>query len=292
LLSIVVVALIALLTAVGVLARRTSLQLSEIDGEPVARRSSGLSWITIGVSLSTLALFGAMAWNAYTMAAINKPPVAPAVTLEVTGHQWWWAFRYKSDRPGEIFDTANEAHIPVGAPVRLEVRTEDVIHSFWIPALGDKLDLIPGQTNVTWFQAEKPGVYRGQCAEYCGRQHAHMAIAVVADPPEKFREWREAQIRPAQKPGPQLAAGALLFTTRCGACHTVRGGLAGGRLGPDLTHVASRGAIAANTLTNTKANLTGWIADPQRVKPGAKMPTLDLAASELNAIRDYLESLN
>jgi cytochrome c oxidase subunit II len=292
LLSIVVVALVALLTAAGVLARRTSLPVSEIGEEPIVRRGGGLSWITIGVSLSTLALFGAMAWNAYTMAAINRPPIAPAVTIEVTGHQWWWAFRYESDTPGEVFDTANEAHVPVGAPVRLEVRTEDVIHSFWIPALGDKIDLIPGQTNVTWFQADRPGVYRGQCAEYCGRQHAHMAIVVVADPPEKFRSWRDAQTRPAPKPKQELAAGAALFTARCGACHMVRGGLAGGRLGPDLTHVASRGAIAADTLTNTKANLSGWIADPQGMKPGAKMPTLDLPAPELNAIRDYLESLN
>jgi cytochrome c oxidase subunit II len=291
LLSIAVVALIALLTAAGVLARRTSLDAADIGREPIVRRGGGLSWITIGVSLSTLALFGAMAWNAYTMAAINKPPRDPAVTIEVVGHQWWWAFRYKSDKPLEVFDTANEAHVPVGEPVRLEVRTDDVIHSFWIPALGDKIDLIPGQTNVTWFQADRPGVFRGQCAEYCGRQHAHMAIAVVAEPAEKFRQWREAQIRPAAKPSSALAAGADLFTARCGACHTVRGALAGGRLGPDLTHIASRGAIAANTLTNTKANLSGWIADPQRIKPGARMPTLELAAGDFNAIRDYLESL-
>jgi cytochrome c oxidase subunit 2 len=290
-LSIAVVAIIALLTAAGVTMRRTSLAAEDAKREPVLRPSGGLSWITVGVALSTLALFASMAWNAYTMAAVNRPPRAPALTIEVIGHQWWWQFRYKSDDPAQTFETANEAHIPIGAPVRLEVRTQDVIHSFWIPALGEKIDLIPSQTNVTWFEAEKPGVYRGQCAEYCGQQHAHMAIAVVAETPEAFQAWRVAQLHPAEAQQGGLIEGEALFQARCSACHTVRGTLAGGKLGPDLTHVASRLGIAANTLQNTTATLSGWIADPQRIKPGNKMPTLDLRASELGAIRRYVQSL-
>jgi cytochrome c oxidase subunit 2 len=290
-LSIAVVAIIALLTAAGVTMRRTSLAAEDAKREPVLRPSGGLSWITVGVALSTLALFASMAWNAYTMATVNRPPRAPALTIEVIGHQWWWQFRYKSDDPAQTFETANEAHIPIGAPVRLEVRTQDVIHSFWIPALGEKIDLIPSQTNVTWFEAEKPGVYRGQCAEYCGQQHAHMAIAVVAETPEAFQAWRVAQLHPAEAQQGGLIEGEALFQARCSACHTVRGTLAGGKLGPDLTHVASRLGIAANTLQNTTATLSGWIADPQRIKPGNKMPTLDLQASELGAIRRYVQSL-
>lgn len=290
-LSIAVVAIIALLTAAGVAIRRAALSAEETGREPVVRRSGGLSWITVGVALSTLALFGSMAWNAYTMAAINKPPREPALTLEVIGHQWWWQFRYKSDEPAQVFDTANEAHIPTGVPVRLEVHTEDVIHSFWIPALGDKLDLIPGQINVSWFEADRPGAYRGQCGEYCGRQHAHMAVTVIAESPEAFEAWRKAQVQPAQKAQDELATGEASFLARCGVCHSVRGTLAGGKLGPDLTHLMSRGALAANTLQNTTATLTGWIADPQRVKPGARMPTLDLQAPELTNIRRYLQTL-
>jgi cytochrome c oxidase subunit II len=144
---------------------------------------------------------------------------------------------------------------------------------------------------VSWFEASVPGVYRGQCAEYCGRQHAHMALTVVAQTPDDFHAWREAQLRPAQKARGDLVTGETLFTTRCGACHTVRGTFAGGKLGPDLTHIMSRGAIAANTLQNTTATLTGWIADPQRIKPGNKMPTLDLSGSELTTIRTYLQGL-
>lgn len=290
-LSIVVVAIITILTLAGVLRRRTPRTAMDVDREPLAREETGLSWITIGVAISTVALLGGMAWNAYTMAAINKPPRDPALTIKVIGHQWWWQFRYKSDDPSQIFDTANEAHIPVGQPVRFEVETADVIHSFWIPALGDKIDLIPGQTNETWLEARQAGVYRGQCSEYCGRQHAHMAIAVVADAPKDYEAWRAAQLRPAKAPTGALASAQTLFVARCGACHTVRGANAGGLLGPDLTHLMSRRDIAANTLPNTLANLSGWIADPQTIKPGAKMPVLELSAPELATIRQYLETL-
>lgn len=290
-LSIVVVVIITALTFVGILRRRASIGSFDTARGPILRPGGGVSWISIGVAVSTLALFGGMVWNAYTMAAVNKPSRDPALTIRVVAHQWWWEFHYRSGGPSQYFQTANEAHIPVGQPVRIEVETTDVIHSFWAPALGEKIDVIPGQTNRTWLEASKPGVYRGQCSEYCGRQHAHMGLVIVADSPEDFDAWRERQMRPVEKPAAELAGADRLFTARCGACHALRGTMAAGMLGPDLTHLMSRSSIAANTLSNTPANLTGWIADPQGIKPGAKMPVLDLSASELTILHRYLQSL-
>lgn len=289
-LSIVVVVIITALTLLGVWRRRATLDALETSRGPILRPAGGMSWITIGVAISTLALLGGMAWNAYTMAAINKPTREPALTIKVIAHQWWWEFRYSSGGPSQYFQTANEAHIPVGEPVRIEVETSDVIHSFWAPALGEKIDAIPGQTNRTWLEAAKPGVYRGQCSEYCGRQHAHMGLVIVADTAKDFDAWREKQLRPAEKPASELAGADRLFTARCGGCHALRGTTAAGMLGPDLTHLMSRSGLAANTLSNTPANLTGWIADPQGIKPGAKMPTLDLSARELTILHHYLQS--
>jgi cytochrome c oxidase subunit 2 len=167
----------------------------------------------------------------------------------------------------------------------------DVIHSFWVPALGGKTDTIPGQTNITWLQADKPGIYRGQCTEYCGKQHANMAFFVVAEPPQQFEQWRQKQIAPAT-PSPDLTQAVAAFQTRCGVCHTVRGTPAGGKVGPDLTHVMSRGTLAAGTLPNTPGHLAGWIADPQGVKPGNHMPQVDMSGADLNAIRTFLQTLS
>jgi cytochrome c oxidase subunit 2 len=290
-LSIAVVVIVAALTLLGVLRRRTSLVATDARREPVVRPTGGVAWITIGVSISTLALLGGMAWNAYTMAAVNKPPRDPSLTIKIIAHQWWWAFHYESGAPSDYFETANEAHVPVGEPVRIEIESADVIHSFWAPALGDKIDAIPGQTNRTWLEAGKPGVYRGQCSEYCGRQHAHMGIVIVADAPADFRAWRDKQLRPAEHAHGALAGGEALFAIRCGACHAVRGASAWGKLGPDLTHLMSRKGLAANTLPNTPAHLSGWIADPQGIKPGAKMPVLAISGQELTVIRNYLATL-
>jgi cytochrome c oxidase subunit 2 len=289
--SILVIAITSILTIVGVWRRRTS--LDALDGylQPVERKPGGLYWITIGVSVSTIVLLGMMGWNAYTMNAIAAPPRAPALTIEVTGQRWWWSFRYVNADPTKIFETANEAHIPTGAPVRIEVKTSDVIHSFWIPAISDKIDLIPNQTNVSWLEADRPGVYRGQCSEYCGQQHAHMGIVVVADSPEDFDSWRNAQLQGASATPGAPAEEGTLFRIRCGACHTVRGTMAQGTFGPDLTHVMSRKGLAANTLSNTIANLSGWIANPQTIKPGCLMPNLQLSGRELTGIRHYVETL-
>jgi cytochrome c oxidase subunit 2 len=290
-LSILVVAIISALVVVGAMRRRALPPDREVRLEPISRGSgSGVLWIYIGVGLSTLALLGAMVWTGYTMAAIQRPPRAPKLTVEIIGHQWWWQVRYLSGDSSRVFDTANEIHIPVGEPVQFKVRTEDVIHSFWVPPLGDKIDLIPSQTNVTWLEAGEPGTYRGQCAEFCGQQHAHMALLAVADKPDDFQRWWDDQLKPAVS-APQAALGETLFTVRCGACHTVRGTRAGGRLGPDLTHVMSRQTIAAATLPNKIAYLSGWISDPQRIKPGNLMPTLDISGPELEQIRGFLAGL-
>jgi len=289
--SILVVVIVSALVLFGVLRRRALQPNNQVRLEPIGHGSStGVLWIYIGVGLSTLALLGMMVWTGYTMAAINKPARDPKLTVEIIGHQWWWQVRYLSEDSSRIFDTANEIHIPVGEPVAFKVRTDDVIHSFWVPPLADKLDLIPNQINFTWLEASQPGTYRGQCAEFCGKQHAHMALIVVADTPDEFQRWWDDQLKPAAVES-QIALGEALFTVRCGACHSVRGTRAGGRLGPDLTHVMGRGTIAAVTLPNKIAYLSGWIADPQRIKPGNLMPTLDISGPELAQIRDFLVTL-
>jgi cytochrome c oxidase subunit 2 len=191
---------------------------------------------------------------------------------------------------------ANEIHVPAGRPVQVNVTSEDVIHSFWVPQLMGKLDMIPGKTNTTWLQADQPGAYRGECAEYCGVQHAHMAFLVVAEPPEQFAAWLEGQRQPAAEPTEPLAReGAQAFAREgCISCHEIRYGASpvGGKAGPDLTHLASRRTIGAGLLANNPGNLAGWIANPQALKPGNKMPRLNLDAESLQALVAYLESLN
>jgi cytochrome c oxidase subunit 2 len=226
------------------------------------------------------------------LAAVNGPPRPAKVTIEVTGQQWWWKARYLSDDASQVFTTANEIHIPAGEPVRIKLIGGDVIHSFWVPPLSGKTDTIPGQVNETWLEAAKPGRYRGQCTEFCGWQHAHMALYVIAEPRPDFDNWRNAQLQPAAAPTtPEVTRGEHLFVFHCGACHMVRGTQAGGSVAPDLTHLMSRGTIAAGTLPNTIGDLSGWIANPQGIKPGARMPDLFLSGPELQDIRSFLLTL-
>lgn len=259
---------------------------------PVELPGRGIGWIIVGTGITTLVLFGAAVWTVVTLAAVADPPGHHAdLHLEVVGHQWWWEVHYK-DVPSLTFTTANEIHIPVGRTVAVDLRTADVIHSFWVPSLTGKTDLIPGQINQTWFSASRPGVYRGQCTEYCGRQHAHMAFEVIADDPDSFKAWRDHAIEPAAPPVSSEAAADLdTFVRKCGACHTVGGTRAGGALGPDLSHLMSRRTIAAGTLPNSIGYLSAWIADPQHVKPGAYMPRLDISGPELNRVRRFLLTL-
>lgn len=215
------------------------------------------------------------------------------VAIEVTGLQWWWHVRYLHERPDQQFATANEVHIPVGEPVLVKLRSADVIHSFWVPNLQGKVDMIPGRENALRITADRPGRWRGQCAEFCGLQHAKMAFWVVAHEPEDFAAWRAAQLAPAAVPRDSLAAqGERVFTrTQCAYCHTVRGTLAGGRTGPDLTHFGSRLTIGAGSLPNNRGNLSGWVLNPQSIKPGALMPATPLDGPSMRALVAYLESL-
>jgi cytochrome c oxidase subunit 2 len=219
-------------------------------------------------------------------------PSHSAATIEVVGHRWWWEVRYRDSLSASITTTANELHVPTGQPVRLELSTADVIHSFWVPELAGKTDLIPGQHNVAWVQADHPGVYWGTCGEYCGLEHARMQLTVVAESPAAFRRWLDQQRQPAGLASASAMAGQAIVTDgACALCHTIRGTAAGGALGPDLTHVASRRMLAAGTVANTRGGLAAWIANPHALKPGTAMPAVGLSGPELQAVVAYLETL-
>jgi cytochrome c oxidase subunit 2 len=215
------------------------------------------------------------------------------LVIEVTGNQWWWHVRYANSDSRRIVVTANELHIPVGRAVMIRATSNDVIHSFWVPNLQGKRDLIPSRVNTEWIQASQPGRFRGQCAEFCGLQHAHMALWVVAEPQDRFDAWIEHQLAPANTPSdPSAQRGQEVFlTSGCVLCHAIAGTEAGGQVGPDLTHFGSRLSIAAGTLPNNKGNLGGWIADPQNIKPGTHMATVPVKSEDLQPLLDYLESL-
>ena len=221
--------------------------------------------------------------------ALAMPESAAANTIHVVGRQWWWEVRY----PDQAIITANEIHIPAGEPVRLVLSSEDVIHSFWVPELHGKLDLVPGMTNDFWIEADQPGVYRGFCAEFCGVQHAKMGLLVIAQPREEYDQWLEAQRLPARQPEDALAVrGQEVFLgSTCINCHAIAGTHATGNLGPDLTHLASRRTLGAVTVENNRGNLGGWIADPQHIKPGVLMPPTPLTGDDLQALLAYLETL-
>ncbi len=258
----------------------------------VQRGPSGTRWITLGLWLSAVPLAITLVWTMVTLAAVSGPPAHTALTLDITGHQWWWEVTYLDSDPSQTFSTANEIHIPVGTRVLVRLHGADVIHSFWVPQLSGKTDTIPGQTNLAWLQADRAGRYRGQCSEYCGAQHAHMGLEVVAEDPAAFRAWRAQQLQPA--PAPQALnqqRGLALVEYRCGACHAVRGTHAGARSAPDLTHIASRGMIAAGMLPNNAGTLSGWIENAAHIKPGSLMPDQQLKSDDLGDVVSYLESL-
>jgi cytochrome c oxidase subunit 2 len=257
----------------------------------VERSRAAIMAIYAGLAVSTLILLGVTVWTMVSLAGIAAPPSKPKITIEIIGHQWWWEVKYLNDDPSQIFSTANEIHIPVGEPVTIKLRTADVIHSFWVPALSGKTDLIPGQTNTTWLLANKAGTYRGQCTEYCGLQHAHMGLEVIASPSDKFEAWRKNQLRGVTTAALSDGAGQRVFLQKCAVCHTIRGTRAGGHVGPDLTHLMNRQTIAAATLPNRIAHLSAWVADAQRIKPGNKMPTLNLEGKDLARVRDFLQKL-
>ena len=286
-------ALVLLAVCVALLGGIARRRAGSREGElAVGADEGGLRWIYIGVALTAIALAGCAIWTMLTLRAIAMPAKAADLTVEVTAVQWWWRARYRDAQQPSPFFVANELHVPVGRPVRIELTSEDVIHSFWIPQLAGKIDAIPGKTNVLWLQADRPGTYRGQCGEFCGAEHARMAMVVIADSPQDYAAWRDAQLRLAPPMQGPIAAGQAVFQSRCGACHTVRGTPAGGILGPDLTHLMSRRTLAAGMLPNTTGNLAAWIADPQKVKPGARMPAPQLSPQDLQSVLAYLSTLD
>jgi cytochrome c oxidase subunit 2 len=243
-----------------------------------------------GVLMPAVTLVTVFGLTLYTFRQVAPPAAETAgQTIQVIGHQWWWEVRY----PDTTTVTANEIHIPAGEPVRLQLETEDVVHSFWVPELHGKLDMIPNQVNYLWIQADQPGQYRGLCAEFCGTQHAKMAFLVIAHPPDGFAEWLVHESEPAAAITDPLAQeGETLFMSlACARCHAVRGTAATGQLGPDLTHFGSRQTLAAATLANTPENLAQWLLDPDHAKPGSLMPATHLSEEQLDALVTYLESL-
>ncbi len=213
-----------------------------------------------------------------------------ALSVTIRGLQWWWQFTYEGE---QVFETANELHIPVGRDVRLTLESPDVIHSFWVPSLAGKLDLVPGRRNTLILHARRAGVYRGQCAEYCGLQHGHMALHVVAESASDFEQWQREQASAAREPvSPEAIRGKAVFLAKpCAACHTIRGTPASGKTGPDLTQVGARRYLAAGLVEHTRGTMAAWIADPQTMKPGNNMPSVPLTSEELREVSAYMESL-
>lgn len=280
--ALVITAIVFALLAVA-LRRRAGTR----DGAWPASRSDGFVLVG-GAVVPTIVLVGVTILTFSGLRPFDRPPQDVALTIDVTGHMFWWEADY------EGFTTANEIYVPVGRPVRVNLESNDVIHSFWVPQLAGKIEMIPGWTNVLYLEADEPGQYLGKCAEFCGVQHARMEFLVVALEEEDFVLWFEGQSQAAREPTTTIEArGREVFLGEsCSQCHTIRGvGHAVHEAGPDLTHVGSRLTLAARTLPNTEGALAGWIADPQGVKPGNEMPAVALPSEDLLALVAYLRSL-
>ncbi|MBZ2207843.1 cytochrome c oxidase subunit II [Massilia soli] len=254
-----------------------------------------LRWIAgAGIIFPLVVLSALLAWSTWRSAQLTPQSSKASLVISVTAKMWWWEVRYHDPLTGREIISANEIRIPAGRDVYVALTASDVIHSLWVPALAGKRDMVPGRMTGLTLRADKPGLYRGQCAEYCGTQHARMALHVVAETPAAFEAWLARERQPAAAPTDAfLERGRQAFIgQRCAACHTIRGVDGGSRLGPDLTHVGSRLHIAAGTLRNHRGTLAGWIADPQSIKPGARMPPAnDIDGETLRALAAYLEHL-
>jgi cytochrome c oxidase subunit 2 len=244
--------------------------------------------VVSGVVLPSLLLIGVFALSLRDADRLTHTGARATLEVEVRSHDWWWEVRYPN---GAV--TANEIHIPVGEPVRVRLLTADVIHSFWVPRLQGKTDNTTGRVTNTWLQADRPGRYRGQCAEFCGLQHANMAFYVVAEPQARFDAWLEKEAAPAGPAVGSAAAGEEVFlSSTCVGCHAVRGTPADARVGPDLTHLAARRTLFAGHVSNTPEMLERVIVDPQTLKPGVAMPPTQLSPDELRALVTYLGQLD
>jgi len=286
----VFLAVMAALAMALVRSRRRDVPDTSEAGEGRARRTVILA---VGGTVAILLVFLVVSFltgRAYSVTPLGGRPLQ----ISVVGHQWWWEVVYNDSVHSRSLTTANEIHVPVGRTVILKMTSHDVIHSFWVPNLAGKKDLIPGYSTTTWFRADRPGMYRGVCAEFCGHQHANMGLLVIAEPPAQFARWYEAQLADAMPPTDTVAStgkNVFMGAHGCVLCHTVRGTDAGGRVGPDLTHLASRRTLAAGTVPNTRGWLGGWVMDPQGIKPGAHMPPNDMRPDELQALLTYLQGL-
>lgn len=249
--------------------------------------------IVVSAVATTLVLLGLLIASVGTGRTVASLSADEPVSIAVQGHQWWWEFEYEDPQPDRRVLTANELHLPLRRPVVLKLASRDVIHSFWVPNLQGKRDLIPGGTTTMWLQADRAGRFRGQCAEFCGLQHAHMAFDVVVDSEADFDRWLEGQRAPASPPagGPAALGLEIVTTQRCGRCHTIRGTEAAGQAGPDLTHFASRISLGAGRLPNSAAHRRAWVADPQALKPGTQMPPTPFSPEEMTAVMAYLDTL-
>jgi cytochrome c oxidase subunit 2 len=284
--SAVVYVIVLATTARALWHRRSATPVADTDDRALA--------VVAGAVVATVLVVGALIGTSFAVGRrLGMLSRDSAVTIAITGHQWWWDIRYEGAEPTELLRTANEIHVPVGEPVLVHGTSQDVIHSFWVPSLHGKMDLIPGHDASIWIQADRPGVHRGLCAEFCGLQHAHMAIVLVAEPRRRFDRWLAAQRRPAVEPpdDPARAGHDVFMHGGCPLCHAVRGTRADATAGPDLTHLMSRKTLGAGTLPNRPGHLAGWIIDPHGPKPGVRMPRNVLPPSDVQALLAYLESL-
>ena len=263
--------------------------------EPARMRLVALGGVLTALTLVVLLVISIHGGHQLNPMPGAQDPAKDPLIVRVIGRQWWWELRYPGQAPDQEVVTANELHVPVGRPVLLQLVSRDVIHSFWVPELHGKRDLIPGHDSTTYIQADRPGVFRGQCAEFCGAQHAQMGFLVIAEPEQAFQTWLEQQRRPAPAQGilgAEAQRGQQLFLRgTCVMCHRVAGTTAGATMGPDLTHVASRTTLAAATLPNLREHLRRWVTDAQAVKPGSHMPPTPLSATDQDSLVTFLEAL-
>jgi len=288
--AVFVAVMVALLASVARARRAEQRDETRVSAQGERRLTR---WVAGALAVSAVLLGVLFFASIFTDRALAQLPLEDAVHIEVTGYQWWWEAAYDDPTPSNVFTTANELHIPVGRPVMMTLRASDVIHSLWIPNLAGKKDLIPGRTNTLALRADAPGVYRAQCAEFCGWQHANMALFVVAESPADFARWLDAQRKPAAEPTTDaMRHGRDVFEKgTCAMCHAIKGTSANAARAPDLTHVASRRSLGAGVIPNTAEHRAAWVGNAQAIKPGTNMPPQPLPAADFDALLAYLGSL-
>jgi cytochrome c oxidase subunit 2 len=289
----IIYCLVLLLLTIA-LARRGKSEDTQPILNPDARQERRMG-IAVGsaVVVTTICLFVFLIADFAAGRTIHSATDPHPLRLKIRGHQWWWEVQYDHETASNMVTTANEIHVPIGKSVEFDLESVDVIHSFWAPNFNGKKDLVPGHPTKLWFRADQPGVFTGQCAEYCGAQHAHMRFVIVADEPGQFALWYASQQQPAPQPSSDLERRGqeIFLSTTCIMCHTIQGTTARATIGPNLTHLAGRHSLAAGTVTNNLGHLAGWIIDPQKIKPGVLMPQHNLSPQDLRALLAYLESL-